>query len=229
MKYPTTIVDNFFDNPDEIRDYAENCEWYRSDKIIGHRTEDLGMNPKHREFFHFLGHKIICLLHPYEPSVVSYRANLFFQKQIPGKAHLDGWIHKDNAEISCLMYLNKRDTYGTNVYKRKTQWASGVATLEGKPGENLKHKGFMNVENADFDEEQFLQLKEQHNSYFKPVTSVAGIYNRILLMDSCEYHALQTPTPEEDVDERLILMMWFYDIHMDGLKDGIIESRRFTI
>jgi len=229
MKYPLTVVDNFFDNPDEIRDYSNKCDWYRSDKIIGHRTNELGTDEKHKEFFHFMGHKIMCLLQPYEPTRVTYRANLFFQKQMAGKSYLDGWVHKDNAEISALIYLNKNDTYGTNVYKRKTQWASGVATLEGAPGENLKHRGFNSIGNEDFDEQKFFEEKQKHNSHFKPVTSVSGVYNRILLMDSCEYHALQTPTPEEDKEERLILMMWFYDIHMNGIKDGVTESRRFKI
>jgi len=228
MKYPTLIVDNFFDNPDEIRDYSDNCDWFRSDRVIGHTTKDLSSKSEHQNFFHFVGHKVLSLIQPYDTHKIIYNAGLYFQKQITGKSHLDGWVHKDDAaEMTAIIYLNKKDTFGTNIYNRKNQWSSGVSSLSGSVGDNIKHNGFKNAENDNFDEESFLIEKKKNNQYYNPVIEVSGLYNRILMMDSSQYHALQLPSPEKNNEERLILMMFFYSLQMPGLKDGVIESRRF--
>ena len=229
MKYPSLIIDNFFDNPDEIRDYANDCEWYRVDRIIGYRTEDLTGSDKHREFFHFIAHKLLLLIDPHNTRDIRYRANLFFQKQIPGKSHLDGWVHKDGAELSAIMYLNKNDTFGTNLYKRKHQWSEGVITHEGGQGENVKHRGFINCEKPDFDEEEFLKDRSKNNDNFEMTAEIKGLYNRLFMFDSASYHAMVTPPPAGDKDERLILMIMFHDIYKHNFKNGLIESKRFTI
>lgn len=230
MKYPTIIVDNFFDNPDEIREFSNKLKWIRSDKIVGYRTLDLGglinEDAEVKDFFHFIGHKILLLLHPYNTNEIRYNAELFFQKQIPGKSHLDGWVHKDKAEVSAIIYLNNTDTYGTNIYKRKKQWNRGVSLRTDNYSK--KHKGFFDCENKEFDEQEFLDEREKNNKDFDLITNVKGIKNRILLFDSSQYHAMEIPSIEDNSD-RLILMMWFNDIQLDGMKNGVIESRRFVI
>ena len=47
MKYPTIVVDNFFDNPNEIVEYSKTLDYYKADPTIPHskwqgkRTESI--------------------------------------------------------------------------------------------------------------------------------------------------------------------------------------------
>ena len=79
MTYPTTIIDNFFDDPDAIVEMAEGMKYYAPDtgNWPGTRTKQLHIE-NHR-FFTYFGQKIHNLFHDSCPETWSLQSH--FQNQ----------------------------------------------------------------------------------------------------------------------------------------------------
>jgi len=76
MLFPTIIVDNFFDNPDFVRDYGLSLSYSKTQKNYpGIRTDQTEDN-----FFQFATEKMMAILYPMNYTNMVWRANQFFQK-----------------------------------------------------------------------------------------------------------------------------------------------------
>ena len=99
MTYPITIVDNFFEDPDEVVEIANKCKFYNPNtgNWPGTRTKQLDVE-NHRLFSYF-GMKIHGLFHDQVPEYWNLQAH--FQKIMPfcedkySKKNR-GWVHQDH-------------------------------------------------------------------------------------------------------------------------------------
>jgi len=81
MTYPVTIVDDFFDDPDEIVKLAEELKWYppETGNWPGLRTKQLHL--ENERLFNYIGEKIQHLFHDTIPDYWELQAH--FQKIEP--------------------------------------------------------------------------------------------------------------------------------------------------
>ena len=81
--YPITVVDNFYENPDLVRDYALSLN-YRSSadgKWPGVRTNEIAdLNPR---FFKMFVDKILSLFFDLEYTIIDWEVETHFQKINP--------------------------------------------------------------------------------------------------------------------------------------------------
>ena len=107
--YPITVVDNFYENPDEIRKFAlsQRYEYCHQIKDIsytfpGSRTKDLSVI--HPELFSKCCHKITSLFHNFEHDVLRWQFTTCFQSVT--KDYERGVIHHDNDTVfAAVLYL----------------------------------------------------------------------------------------------------------------------------
>jgi hypothetical protein len=150
MKYPTIVVDNFFDNPNEIVEYSKTLKYYKADPTIRHskwqgkRTESI--HNVNRQLYDFVISKALSYFFPIDTKKILYEnTKVCFHKQGKEKGNLlNTHLHKDNdAEIAGVIYLNKGTDIkrGTTILnddkKKKIIMASDYNTMIAYDSKNL--------------------------------------------------------------------------------------------
>lgn len=197
-EFPVICVDDFFDNPDEIRDYALSLDYDVQEGIGIERTKELFLiNPV---FFESLANRLISV---FAPTTVWYNYTLsaMFQKmRIMEKDELSeincGGIHTDTPRsyFAGVVYLSPDANLdsGTSVFRRKN-----------KSDDRFSHK----LRDKDFD--AYKKYKLDFYKEFETTIEVKNIYNRLVMFDSNEWHR-----PNNfycDGKEKRLNLVFFFD------------------
>ena len=198
--HPYTIVDNFFSNPDSIRNFALNLEYkeHPEGRWPGKRSNYL--HEIDYRFYVQLMEKVSMLFADRMPrEFLDYNCHVNFQKV---SADYDqGWVHADDPTyMTCIVYLTPSGNIntGTSFFKLK----SGV--LPDWRGEEIKRKGTLDPEYRK--SKEYSDALNYNNNQFEETVRVGGFYNRFIAFDSPEYHAANEFNTRE---ERLTMIMFF--------------------
>ena len=140
MTYPITIVDNFFDNPDDIVELAKSFKYYSPDTGNWPGTRTKQMHLEDHRFFTYFGQKIHLLFHDNCPD--QWTMQCHFQNIRPfAKGNKNrGWVHQDiDTHFGGIVYLSKNPepNTGTSIYKTKqgycTQYLSCLLYTSPSP------------------------------------------------------------------------------------------------
>ena len=209
--FPILCQDDFFDNPDEIREYALSLD-YKSDEN-GHwpgvRTRPLHeINPKLstevlvKVFSNYFDFDTSCAVNWKE-------SNVCFQKVKPYNKNLKsaenkGWIHSDSASFAGLIYLTPEANMisGTSLYDLKKDYKD-IDTQKFK--DNIKelckfYKG---------EEYNSVKLNEDYNDlekHFDKSVEIKNVYNRMISYDGNNWHSAG-----DFVDEERLTLVFFVD------------------
>ena len=210
MIYPTLIIDNFFENPDEVRDIGLSLEKsVNQNTYPGKRTA-----PLHKVkggFFNWSTNKILAAVFNHQPGDIPFTFNAYqtFQSVKPNSKEGHGWIHDDNGfEFTAIAYMSKHKNCGTSIYKRKNghfpfQKDSHISNNDIKKeyyGSNKKY------------DERYFKARDEQNEGFEKTLKVESIYNRLLILDSYQYHGVENFYDPKMKDDRLTLITFFSDI-----------------
>jgi hypothetical protein len=213
---PTIVIDNFFPQPDNVRNYALSLkEWHADEELRwpGIRTNSLHTFAldKHAELVWSIYN---CLPRHLAMKYGSFKKfDAMFQ--IVSEDYIDGWIHDDGADLDFagLIYLNKNpcDDSGTSIYHHITD------ELEyfGEEERELKKKFLSKPEHRrDYD-----LLKNNRHSQFKEVTKIENVYNRCIIYDAYAWHRANKYFGKTKEDSRLTLV--FFGKFDDGQTNNI--------
>jgi len=230
--FPVTI-DNFFENPDKIRELGlrimESYK-YKSEDVDklkgrwpGHRSDWLWKADE--ELSTMILHRIMSLYYNLDFEKVQWE-NYKIQFQVMPPFSKDknnvknkGWIHRDGpdprdprsidpkeyehvTQLAGLIYLTPDidiDT-GTSLYSMKKDktlkdWLDNV---------EVRHKIYAG-NNLPSDEEIEIAWNK-HRSCFIEKIKFSNIYNRLIMYDAHEFHAVNNYHTLEDKDDRLTLV-----------------------
>jgi|TARA_B100000085_G_scaffold210080_1_gene194079 hypothetical protein len=160
---PSSCVDNFYENPDSIRDFALSLDYYPPNKdefFPGERTHCLSLVDK--KFYHFSVQKFLSCFFELT-SNTTWKGSTHFQKIYKcnnDKHHLSnvGWVHRDEDQpfktIAAVLYLNKN-----------TNFDSGT---------------------------KILQMKKNSNHEFDVTIDFKNCYNRMVAYDGYSWHQISS-------------------------------------
>jgi hypothetical protein len=185
MYFPITCVDNFFDNPQEVRDLALSLEFNESSPTYpGKRTKELyEVAP---DYFDYFCKKLMSIFYDFDEKNVSWQISTTFQKIEPfkNKQLNKGWVHADSKTMFAgIVYLNNNSSLesGTSIYKPKT--------IGLKPTNiEQKHKFFATNEG---DEEMIKCLNENNERFIETIT-FKNVYNRMICYGGEQYHGVNS-------------------------------------
>lgn len=189
--FPTLVMDNFYNNPDKVREMALACEYGPSyhGEWPGVRTALL--NELDGEFFQKFCLKIINIFYDTNFHTVSLDVVSYFQKiepysDDPNSNKNKGWIHKDDMIYAGIIYLNPDNELntGTSVYHTNKNFNQDYVF---KTGKKAKENLYKNGKDKNYD-----TIFEKSNAMFTEVTRVHNVYNRLILIDGESYHAAQS-------------------------------------
>ena len=191
-KKGVVVVDNFYDNPDLVREYAmNNLDFKESGYHKGKRSYDrFILNGTKEKFEEILGKKIINWNH-------SSYANGVFQyctSQDPIVYHVDSQTY------AAMIYLTPDAPLqtGTATYKSKITGA----TRFDQPGGDEYYNTFKGLSN---------EMNFYDKSTFELVDSIANVYNRLVMFDSKTIHAA-TGYFGDEIENARFFHLFFFDV-----------------
>ena len=185
------IIDNFFDNPDEVRKFALD-QIYEKDTIgswPGARTREIAHID--RVFFDSLFNFL-------EFSPEEYRIVSNFQ--LTDESYEEGWVHKDKSIYTGVLYLSKDPiaNSGTSLYEEsdcdtkypdeKRNWIFGTKTAE-----------------------EISKFRDDNNSQFKEFVNLDNKYNRLIIFPGTIPHRANKFFGTTKEDSRLTLVFFIFE------------------
>lgn len=186
MKFPTLCVDEFYKNPDEIREYALSLEYETGHgHYPGVRTKPLSeINPK---FFSECTQKLFSLFFDFNYQCANWNVTTCFQKiypysDDPNDVLNNGWFHTDgDALAAAVIYLNP-------ISNPEAGTSFGIPTTEINTDFSVRNELYKNDNLSDIDENLYRSTLIELNSNFVPILEVKNVYNRLIFYDSFYWH-----------------------------------------
>ena len=203
MIWPNTCVDNFFNEPEKIIEFANSLEYFPNLKSPGIQSKPL--HEVDHEFFSYINTKILSILYPVEYKKIHFNALSYFVK-IPPNIKGDGWVHNDGEvfQMTSIIYLSKNIDAGTNIYRLKKQW-------KRHDNNEVKHKHFENIHNNIIDK-KINNYRDFNNSFYEETIKYKSVYNRLISFDSNSFHAAEPYENKNSEEERLTFISFFKNI-----------------
>ena len=205
--FPITCVDNFYKDPDKIREYALSLEFFPSTgHFPGKRTKNLSeIDPV---FFNEFTSKLSEVYVDISVSSARYEIDTCFQlidtqDEDPNSLKNIGWIHCDLGYLLAgIIYLNPEidSTCGTSIFKLVEDTICG---------DDIKGKFYRDRIDDNYDSTLL-----KNNSGFKETVRFSNEYNRMITFDYSEFHAANYFYSKT---QRLTQVFFFKDIQSDSV------------
>lgn len=232
--FPVIIVDNFFDDPDAIKEIANSVEYTPASDGRWPGARSLEISKLEPVLWQFLFNKFFSIWYSEkELNKLTYRVNAYFQKITPFCSNPDsvlntGWVHVDGPEDAMgagVIYLEpEADTScGTGIY----QDPYGIMNPHtGRYDEIQVDEHKQKVFKRAFSSDEVLELeqvKSYYDSLFPPDIIIPNRYNRMVFYGHQYPHKheyLGTKTEKE----RLTLVFFVYNL--EGVQTPLLKMRR---
>ena len=204
----TIIVDDFFPNPDNVRQYALSLQdWHKDEGFNwpGIRTKNLHTFAE--EYHNALAWSVYNCMPNHIISKYDAFSKFHAMFHIAGEEYIGGLIHDDGNDLDFagLVYLNPEplENSGTSLYHHVTNQLE-YFTEEIRP---IKKNFFSNPENNQF-KEQFIDFMNKRSAQFAKVTTVENVYNRCVIYDSHSWHGANKYFGNTRENSRLTLVFF---------------------
>ena len=189
MREIARVVDNFYDNPDQVREYALIQDYDSYGNYPGVRTGPLPERDSTA-----LKHKLEAILNTritFWPDM----SNTAFQYTVESDTT---WIHRDDTDYAALIYLspNPPPLSGTSLYRHR---ATGVCMYERDKPE------------TDFNNCDFLS-KETEHEHWDTVLEIPNVYNRLILYKGLHYHSSTTAGFGTNLENGRLFQTFFFNV-----------------
>ena len=211
---PTTIIDDFLHNPEEVREWGLNLPYEPNNDYIypGQRTKSL--QHIHPIYYSYLMERIFTLFFPLKVDTPrTYYGDIFFHKTIEFEG--DGWVHQDDNIFTFIIYLSPEDSKinrGTSFYKLNSFHPYHQSELNDKfIGLRYKH-----YRDGTLSEKEFYLKKQYENNRFSKILDINDRFNRFNAFSSELFHKNNNLYSSASPD-RLTLIGFIYNLPPDSV------------
>jgi hypothetical protein len=186
--FPTICVDNFYKNPDKVREFALSLDYDNMDNLTGYypgkRTQLL--HKVDSDFFDKFCEKLFSIYYDFL-SPVKWEISTSFQliypmADNPYDGRNIGWIHKDYETLfGGIIYLTPdiNPNCGTSIFRQSKEIDIDLVNKVNQEKVNFYTKG-----NA----EEHNKSLSVNNSFFTETARFDNIYNRLVSFDGECFH-----------------------------------------
>jgi hypothetical protein len=195
MYFPTICVDNFFNDPDLVRNFALSLEYYEGENFPGKRTKLLSDLSPH--YFSLFCEKLFYLNFDLKEKEVSWEVQTYFQLISPNEyEEVDvGWIHQDiNYVYAGIIYLSpliSKDC-GTSIFRKKKDYNYNYSL-------NNEYKIEMFTEFNSNNKKKYIEKNKENNDMYEETIKFNNIYNRLICYDASQFHGVNKLYDEKNV------------------------------
>lgn len=217
-KFPVTIVDNFYENPEIIREFALSQKFYPSNgRYPGSRTDLL--SDLNKNFFDTFCKKVTSLFYDFNNIELEWKVETTFQKigklsKNKESKFNEGWIHYDPYVFSGIIYLSE-NSVGTNIYD----------PIDPNDTKYDQYQRDIFYSGGEITEEEYANGIIENNSKFKESIRIDGKFNRMVLFEGGVWHGVPSFYCQDE--ERLTQVFFFHKLNPieDPINYPIIRSK----
>tara|TARA_B100001250_G_scaffold181623_1_gene156301 strand:+ start:206 stop:943 length:738 start_codon:yes stop_codon:yes gene_type:complete len=236
--FPVTVCDNFYDDPDSVREFALNQEY----------DNKLGVHPGLRsrcistiaeEFHHISYHKILSMFGDYSQTCdpTNYGCYSYFQKiwrfsDDPKDPVNDGWIHNDGlTSLAAVVYLDPDpvNDNGTSVYIKDYEISEEeLITPKNRPqwyDDVLGNEDLCGVDSL----EPYRKSIVKNNNRFSLTIEVKNRYNRVIVYDGKQWHGQSNYWMPNEDDFRLAQVFFFFEMNIPNILAPKVRCKSYGI
>lgn len=227
FNYYSTIRDNFFSNPDLIRDYALSLDMKsdNSGRWPGVRSKVL--HEINKDLNDYIVAKILSCYYDFDKYAVNWDDSMCHFQLINkvDDAMNQGWVHSDgcSCDVASIVYLNKNPNpdAGTSLYEL-LDLTKGEDLGDNllKMSEKIKFYRGENVSKLNFTN----QLTEYNNN-FQETVRIQNVYNRCITYGRVYHRANSFNMNNEE--PRLTLVSFIRGIHSEETKPSNFRQYSF--
>lgn len=230
MNFPALCIDNFYDNPDQVKEFALSLEYKKQlGNYPGLRTDplyDIDYN-----FFSLSISKLFSIFFNYENENIFWNVTSYFQKIYPYSEDRNsllnsGWYHKDaNDSVAAgVIYLNPDSNLdaGTTIGKFKLNYNESDISSEIFEWRNKLYA------NEEIDLVKYQQKIIEHNSMFDKTLEFKNVYNRLVFYDSSYWHK-ESNFFADEYEPRLTQIFFINKVQSSCGMMPIERSKQFCI
>ena len=220
--FPTSIFDNFYDDPDSVREYALSLEYKNwRGTYPGLRSKPL---PEiNKGFWQRSYHKVLSMFGDYYHTEddTNYTVDSCFQKisrfsSDPEDPVNAGYIHNDEpADLAAVVYLDK-DPFinnGTSLYVKDNPSSLLLSEVKHKRRVAESVLGVSETSNID-DIQKYRESIIENNKQYNLTVEVKNCYNRMIAYSGNQWHGQTNYYMPSDEDFRLTQVFFFYDMKL---------------
>lgn len=213
--YPVTIVNDFYEDPDEIRTFALAQDYkycHELDETYGWpgcRTEDLSV--LNQDLYQKVCMKIVSLFHNSEHDVMRWQITTSFQ--LVSEEFGRGLIHQDgNVVFAGIIYLSPNSPLdsGTSIFRKNNLFN------EDRYKQALNHNDVCLTTNK--------QPCFDYHEMFEETVRVNNVYNSLILFEGDQYHSANTFFGKTKENSRLT--QTFFVRRVDAQKHSVFPINR---
>lgn len=203
MPIPITCVDNFYKDPDRVREWALTLPFDKGEGTTnypGERTEYLNFVDK--RFFDDFVVKLLSLFYNLDDNEVRCQCDTAFQKIYPYDADPlsslnGGWNHLDDNDylFAGVIYLSK----DPSTYSGTTLVHPKIADVKKQCDFSVRNQLYAE---GTVSKEEYAQKREEHNNQFEDSLVVGNRFNRLICYGNENWHR-ESSLYMEDQDFRL--------------------------
>lgn len=209
MYFPSVHVENFFENPYKIIDFAKSLPLHEEEnqRYPGVRTKAL--HEVNFDFFQFLCKRQLSVFYSKEEmNSVGYNCRAHFQ--FVNQEENAPFVHRDDAMLTTIVYLTPdEEQCGTSIVYPK----DGTNVLSPNHSEIIKDATSFKMQTIKdskaIDVKKAREVSSNFNDGFKEVTRFNSIFNSLSMFNSSSFHQAHF---NSNGGERLTLICFFYDI-----------------
>jgi hypothetical protein len=203
LHFPITVVDDFFEYPDAVREFALQQEYLPdpNNKWPGKRSKPL--HELNLALFSNTVNKVFSLFFNLNKTKISWNTNVCFQKV--NSKYQEGWVHTDENICTGIIYLSKSENKcGTTIYRPIDPINASIKNADKKI-ESFNNTDLIPNTN-DF--------RLENNKQFRSTVTIQEEYNRLVLFDGHLLHSANEFYGDEDDSARLTLVFFVKQIHI---------------
>jgi hypothetical protein len=189
VKHTLLVVDDFYDDPDAVRERALGLEYARPDGVnypgvVANTPDDVG--PTMRRFSKLLGGIDI----KYKPGEGAFRITT--EADLAGRTSM---VHVDTPDFSALVHLSRGAAEGTYFYRHRRL---GIERVSAEDNQRKEVRDAIHADTLDL-------------SAWELIHSVPMKYNRLLIFDGKYFHSgAQRLTGAALAEGRMTQNFFFY-------------------
>lgn len=215
---PLTVVDNFFESPSYIRNYALQQSFDKFGVHPGIRTKKL--SEINENMNKFISDKIISLFFDLRKDRVYCNIDASFQ--ITSEHYEEGWVHNDDGgqdgpDFAGVVYLTPNaplDT-GTSIHSPNEKY------------NGLDHKlKDLFYADKEVDIEMYRTAREENNSKFYKTLDISNVYNRLVVYNAQDFHKENKFFGNTNNTSRMTMV--FFGKFINNISTGIVRSRTIS-
>ena len=206
--FPTTIIEDFFEDPYKVIELANSLEYYDSEED-NYAWPGKRSNPLYVLDYNLFNNTVLKVLSAYFPfAKFTYNdARLHFQKISP--VYESGWVHRDDNTFTFIVYLNNTKTIdgGTSICIPKNKDKDKEIILHS----DKKQESYRNPNKL----KEYESYRLENNNQFEETIRVDNVFNRCVMFDAHSYHKANGFNTIDNSEDRLTLIGFIQDFTLE--------------